>query len=119
MISYQLQKIPEKFYIQENVFKTHNNTQFSYWKQAYEICKLNEPHKEQTKYKRIDLYWYRVSKLTNGNINYIQLFNLVKAIPSLNPVNVSARSGLSINKAILDVHGKSLKNNTIEALRLG
>ena len=46
--SYQLEKIPEEFYTQEDAFKTQNNAQFSYWKQAYELCELNEPHKEQS-----------------------------------------------------------------------
>ena len=52
------------------------------------------------------------------NIKYPQLFNLVKAILSLSHGNVSVESGFSINKVVLDAHGKSLKENAIDDLRL-
>ena len=53
-----------------------------------------------------------------GNINYSQLFNLVKAILSLSHGYVSAESGFSVNKAVLNAHGKSLKEKTIEVSKL-
>ena len=101
-------RVPEEFYIQEDVSKTHN-AQFSYWRQECKLCELNEPHKEPKNYKRIYSYWYRVSKLTSNtrNIKHSQLFNLVQVIFSLIYGNVSAESGFSINKVLLDAHKKS------------
>ena len=49
---------------------------------------------------------------------YPQLFMLMKSVLPLSHGNVAPESGFSINKAILDVHGSSLKEKTIEALRL-
>ena len=42
----------------------------------------------------------------------------MKSVLSLSHGNVAPESGFSINKAILYVHGSSLKEKTIEALRL-
>ena len=54
--SYQLEKILEEFYIQKDVSKIQRNAQFSYRKQAYKRCNLNELHDEKKKkYKRTDL----------------------------------------------------------------
>ena len=68
----------------------------------------------------MDVYWYEISKLKNdlGGSKYLQLFILMKSVLSLSHGNVVPESGFSINKAILDVHGSSLKEKTIEALRL-
>ena len=85
----------------------------------FELCELPYPQTNQ-KYKRIDVYWYEISKLKNdlGGAKYLQLFILMKSVPSLSHGIVAPESGFSINKAILDVHGSSLKEKTIEALRL-
>ena len=96
-----------------------NSEQASYWKQAFELCELPYPQTNQ-KYKRIDVYWYEISKLKNGlgGEKYPQLFILMKSVLSLSHGNVAPEIGFSINKAILDVHGSSLKEKTIKALRL-
>ena len=85
----------------------------------FELCELPYPQTNQ-KYKRIDVYWYEISKLKNdlGGAKYLQLFILMKSVPSLSYGIVAPESGFSINEAILDVHGSSLKEKTIEDLRL-
>ena len=50
--SYQLEKILEEFYIQKDVSKIQRNAQFSYWKQAYKRCYLNELHDEKKKVQK-------------------------------------------------------------------
>ena len=51
----------------------------------------------------------------SSTFNYLIL---LKPYFPLSHENVSAESGSSINKAVLDVHRKSFKEITIEALRL-
>ena len=49
---------------------------------------------------------------------YPQLFALVKCVLSLSHVNSAPESGFSINKSMLEVHGHSLGEDTLEALRV-
>ena len=116
---YQLEDIPESLYIAESIVEEKQSAQASYWKQAFELCELPYPQTNQ-KYKRIDVYLYEISKLKNdlGGAKYPQLFILMKSVLSLSHGNVAPESGFSINNSILNVHGSSLKEKTIEALRL-
>ena len=47
-----------------------------------------------------------------------QLFSLIKAVLSISHANVVPERGFSINKHILSLHGNSLKERTIVALRI-
>ena len=53
-----------------------------------------------------------------GRKKYPQLFALVKCVLSLSHGNSAPESGFFINKSMLDVHGHSLGEDTLEALRV-
>ena len=54
----------------------------------------------------------------NGQLKYLQLFALVKCVLSISHGNSIPEQGFSINKYILSIHGTSISNETIIALRL-
>ena len=74
---------------------------------------------EESRYVRIDIYWNSINGILNefGKPKWTQLFALAKAILSLSHGNVSER-GFSINKYLLSIHGNSIVEKTIVALRL-
>ena len=67
--------------------------------------------------KRIDDYWCQIGQLKGeqGRKKYPQLFVLVKCGLRLSHGNSASESGFSINKSILEVHGHSLGEDTLEA----
>ena len=73
---------------------------------------------EGSHYLRVDDYWNCLNeRMNDGGIKKCpQLFSLIKAVLSISHVNVER--GFSINKNILSLHGNSLKECTIVALRI-
>ena len=70
--------------------------------------------------KRIDDYWCQIGQLKDEQVRkkYPQLFALVKCVLSLSHGNSVPESGFSINKSMLEVHGHSLGEDMLEALRV-
>lgn len=94
----------------------------SYWKYAYEVCGLEiQTEEESSLYKRIDHYWSYVGKLVgdDGQPKYTQLFALAKCILSLSHGNAVPEKGFSINRKLIEIHGSSINEETIEAQRIG
>lgn len=121
---YQIEDIQPSLYIVEESgesSKERKSNQNSYWKYALEYCGLySGQERPRSKFIRVDCYWNNVGKITNeeGVLKYPQLFALAKAVLSLSHGNVVPERGFSINKYLLSVHGDSLKEETIVALRL-
>ena len=76
--------------------------------------------KEERQMKRIGDYWCQIGQLKDEQVRkkYPQLFALVKCVLSLSHGNSAPESGFSINKSMLEVHGHSLREDTLEALRV-
>ena len=76
--------------------------------------------KEERQMKRIDDYWCQIGQLKDeqGRKKYPQLFALVKCVFSLSHGNSAPENRFSINKSMLEVHGHSLGEDTLEALRV-
>ena len=70
--------------------------------------------------KRIDEHWCQIGQLKDeqDRKKYPKLFALVKCVLSLSHGNSAPESGFSINKFMLEVHGHSLGEDTLEALRV-
>ena len=75
---------------------------------------------EESRYVRIDIYWNSKNDIFNefGKPKYTQLFALAKAILSLSHGNFVSERGFSISKYLLSIHGNSIDEKTIVALRL-
>lgn len=97
----------------------------SYWKNAFEVCGLeSEVENEEevkTKFKRIDDYWTYVGNITgdDGKAKYPQLSALCRCVLSLSHGNAVPERGFSINKILLEAHGTSMDESTIQAHRFG
>ena len=121
-VAYQLESIPSDDYIKSDsvtdtvsVKKTN-----SYWPYDLELCDLSPPIEElRSKYVRIDHYWRKVGGILkdDGTFKYAQLFLLVKLLLSISHGNSVPERGFSTNKYLLQVHGFSTSEKTIEALR--
>ena len=85
------------------------------------MCGLHVEEKPTVKFKRIDHYWRFIGKMTgdNGKPKYPQLFALVKCILSLSHGNAVPERGFSVNKRLIEAHGTSIGEDTIQAYRLG
>ena len=94
----------------------------SYWPYAFETCGIVEPEEnDEFKFKRIDFYWRSIGAITgtDGKIKYPQLFALVKCMLSLSHGNAVPERGFSINKKLIDAHGATIYEDTIQAHRFG
>ena len=121
-----MEDIPESLISKttENVKKKTTYQQPSYWKYAYglvgEVVEIDP--KDVYKFRRIDEFWMDVVKITDessGNHKYSKLCKLVLSCLLILPHgNSDPERGFSINKHVLQVHGTSLKEDTIVALPL-
>ena len=55
---------------------------------------------------------------SSNPINYLIFSSFMKCVLSISRRNIAPDSGFSINKYILEIHGHSLKEDTIEALKV-
>ena len=120
---YQTENIPESFYKLEEEPKKHTYKQrSSYWKQAYEIAGICDDDVDENdgQFKRIDDYWLQISNIRdeNGEKKYDKLWVLVKCVMLISHGNADPERGFSINKHVLKIHGFSLGEDTIIAIRL-
>ena len=99
------------------------NEQYSYWKYAYGIAGI-EDYKKTTddyRFKRIDIVWNDISKIADSSTAILKFSNLSKLAHCVLVIphgNAEPERGFSINKHVLNIHGNSLKEDTIVALRL-
>ena len=78
----------------------------------------HEVDEDASRYCRIDEYWFKVQEIIDACVKkkYSCLWTLVKCLLSLSHGNADPERGFSLNKFVLNVHGSSLSNDTIEAL---
>ena len=119
-IAYQLQDIPKEFFTKSNdeVSKSSWRTNL-YCSYALELCDLHPIQETDSQFIRIDHYWRKIGKILSddGLQKYTHLICLVKCILSLSHGNSTPGRGFSINKYILEVHGNSTSEKTLESLR--
>ena len=70
--------------------------------------------------KRLDEYWVKICELLDENWNkkYSELWQLVKCVMLISHGNADPERGFSINKHMLNIHGYSLGEDTIIAVRI-
>ena len=94
--------------------------QASYWENAFLVAGL-EKICESTAVSKFDIekLVYHLENLrdASGTVKLPILSAFMKCTLSISHGNSAPESGFSINKHILDIHGHSLKEDTIEALR--
>ena len=120
---YQTESIPDSAYLCEDKVINSSRRQTSYWEKAFEVAGLVMPKDNEQEKKEncdIELFVSYVEKNLNddGRPKYPFLCALFKCLLSLSHGNSAPENGFSINKYLLDIHGSSLHENTIEALRL-
>ena len=120
---YQTESIPDSAYLCEDKVTNSSRRQTSYWEKAFEVAGLVMPKDNEQEKKEncdIELFVSYVEKNLNddGRPKYPFLCALFKCLLSLSHGNSAPENGFSINKYLLDIHGSSLHENTIEALRL-
>ena len=93
-----------------------------YWKEAYGIVSVEIEKHEESQFIRIDDYWLKVMMAFidkgTGKSKYNILFNFAMCVLSLSHGNSDPERGFSINKFLLDTHGNSISEVTIECIRL-
>ena len=119
---YQAECVPEEFYVEHVEESNKGRMQDSYWRRVEEEFGLGITalDKEERQMKRIDDYWCQIGQLKDeqGRKKCPQLFALVKCVLPLRHGNSAPENGFSINKSMLKVHGHSLGEDTLEALRV-
>ena len=120
---YQTEKIDESFYKYDETPKKHTYKQkTSYWKEAYGIAGIYDDGDNDNDgfFKRLDDYWITVSEILdeNGKKKYSDLWVLVKCVMLISHGNADPERGFSINKHMLNIHGYSLGEDTIVAIRM-
>ena len=127
---YRMETIPESFYLikdateKEKEAKKTSAGQRAYWKQAYEVIVGIEEEDigdQVNIFRRIDNYWIDIGHITDeitGLPKYGKLSKLAMCVLVLPHGNAEPERGFSINKFMLAIHGTSLDDETIIALRL-
>ena len=121
--SYQMESVPESYYMKKHETKRNSYEQPSYWRYAYRVAAGIDVEEEEEKqvFRRIDEYWMDISKITDestGNMKYAKLCKLVFCVLLLPHENPEPERGFSINKHLLQIHGSKIEEDTIVALRM-
>ena len=110
---------------EEEKCKKKQQPQKSYWKYAYGIAGMEDNDdntQEESGFRRIDEFWLSVSKIadeTTGLLKFTKLCTFALLCVFVLPHgNAEPGRGFSINKHLLEIHGPSMKEDTIVALRL-
>ena len=96
--------------------------QVSYWEKAFELAGIQQKSDVDGE-GQFDLDTFIISLkrkiLTeSGSVNYPTILSLLKSVASLSHGNDAPENGFSINKYIIGIHGPSIQEDTIEALRI-
>ena len=115
---YQTESIPESSYqpvVEPKIFSRKQN---SYWEVAFHLAEVDHISKElpTCDMERFVLYLQQLTS-SDGKPKYSFLVSLFKLVLSVSHGNSAPKNGFSINKAMLDIHGYSLGESTMEALR--
>ena len=115
---YQTEKFPDSAYQTSFENKMSLKKQNSYWEEAFMLAGVDSVTKESPKCDMVKFVLH-LEKLvgSDGKPKYAFLVSLFQVILSISHGNSAPENGFSINKAMLDAHGNSLGESTIEALR--
>ena len=115
---YQTESIPESAYQPVVEPKISSRKQTSYWEVAFHLVGVDHISKElpTCDMEKFVLYLQKLNS-SDGQPKYPFLVSLFKLVLSISHGNSAPENGFSINKAMLDIHGYSLGESTIEALR--
>ena len=115
---HQTEHFPETAYQTTTENKVSSRKQNSYWERAFHLDGVDVASKEPPKcdMEKFVLYLEKLNG-SDGKPEYTFLVSLFKVSLSISHGNNAPENGFSINKAMLDVHGHSLGESTIEALR--
>ena len=114
----QTESIPESAYQLVVETKISSRKQNSYWELVFYLAGVDHISKELPPCDKEKFVLY-LQKLysSDGQLKYPIIVSLFKLVLSISHGNSAPENGFSINKAMLDIHGYSLGESTIEALR--
>ena len=114
---YQTESIPESAYQSVVEPKISSRKQNSYWEVAFHLAGVDHISKELPicGMEKFVLYLQKLNS-SDGQPKYPFLVSF-KLVLSISHGISAPENGFSINKAMLDIHGYSLGESTIEALR--
>ena len=115
---YQTESIPESAYQSVVGPKISSRKQNSYWEVAFHLAGVDHISKELPicGMEKFVLYLQKLNS-SDGQSKYPFLVSLFKLVLSISHGISAPENGFSINKALLDIHGYSLGESTIEPLR--
>ena len=118
---YRMETISDSMFLMKQGEGKDRHKQSSYWKYAYQnIAGIEEVSQEEDKFRRIDSYWNDISRIqdeSTGKLKYEKLSKLALGIFVIPIANPAPERGFSINKIMLQIHGSSLDDETIVAIR--
>ena len=78
-------------------------------------------HNTSTHFVRIDYYSSKIGKIRDdaGQYKFKHLASLANCVLSFSHGNAAPERGFSLNKKLLDIHGTSIQDETITALKIG
>ena len=114
----QTESIPESAYQLVVETKISSRKQNSYWELVFYLAGVDHISKElpPCDKEKFVLYLQKLNS-SDGQLKYPIIVSLFKLVLSISHGNSAPENGFSINKAMLDIHGYSLGESTIEALR--
>ena len=115
---YETESIPESAYQPVVEPKISSKKQNLYWEVAFHLAGVDHISKKlpTCDMEKFVLYLQMLYS-SDGEPKYPFLVLLFKLVLSISHGNKAPENGFSINKAMLDIHGYSLGESTIEALR--
>lgn len=115
---FQAEFIPEEYYIRKEDLQNSGIFHPSYWADSYEQFDVQ---KCETNYFKIyvESYWRKIQylKKENGNQKYKYLPNMVLTI-LLPHGNAGPERRFSMNKTLVEKHGKNIDQDTLESIRI-
>ena len=121
---HQVENIPSAYFQKDVNFSSSSSTkqksQDAYWEKALNECGIYHDSTECSNFHRIDHYWACIGNIldSDGRSKYLYLFTFSMIVLSLSHANVVPERGFSISKHLLSIHGNSIYEKTIVALRL-
>ena len=113
---YQVEAIQELMYLCWTS-KTKPISDVSYCSHVLKYCDIfsDSTDNNQSNHIGIDDFWKSVGSMMNddGNLSYLQLFALTKAVLSISHGNIVPERRFSLNKYMLSIHGNNLGDETI------
>ena len=99
---------------------TRQKFQDAYWEKALNESSIYHDSTECSNFHRIDHYWACIRNIldSDGRSKYSYLFTFPTIVLSLSHATVVPERAFSINKHLLSIHGHSINEETIVALRL-